>query len=531
MPSPSSVNTSARGRCRGRRRCTGPGSICAHEPPTVRCSVGGGESLGRRRRRQRSVRDLDAGATSARSSPTWCRRSRGRCSAPRSRRGGATPWPPSGPCGDADYGDVFPGQRRLLRRLLLPQRVHPPDPGGADAGAAPRRPWTRSIFSESDAPPYRPAPGDKHAPPPSGAAHGGPHPLRYVLPSSTPTAPWSTPGWPVNLNRPRPPTSSCAGRSTSTGRVFRPLFGPHPHHVPVTIPNGVLTELCTDKLDDPSLSSSCWAASATSTPRPAAGHVAGRPGRAPTWTTFPPPPRHRGVNEWEGSSPTWDTADDLLGSAVDAMRRADPEHEPTGQAARLAAERRAATEAAGPWLKGVARRQFDLALRSATVLSQGRERSKATVIRAIHAFRLAARELARRAVDRGAPDDVRTLLAGDQGRARRLPRRPARLRRRPAGAGRDGGPARDRVPPLRVRRRAARPVDVAVALGDGRGERRHRAPGDRRQPRHRDGAGPASSTTRPTPPPSDRATSSSPPSSTRPGPRCSCPSRRSWSTS
>jgi pyruvate,water dikinase len=48
-----------------------------------------------------------------------------------------------------------------------------------------------------------------------------------------------------------------------------------------------------------------------------------------------------------------------------------------------------------------ARRQFDLALRSSIVFSQGRERSKTTIIRGLHTVRLAERELARRARARG----------------------------------------------------------------------------------------------------------------------------------
>jgi pyruvate,water dikinase len=43
------------------------------------------------------------------------------------------------------------------------------------------------------------------------------------------------------------------------------------------------------------------------------------------------------------------------------------------------------------------------------VFSQGRERSKTTVITALHAFRLASLELARRATTRGAPEDPTSL--------------------------------------------------------------------------------------------------------------------------
>src|SRR5205814_9248601 len=72
---------------------------------------------------------------------------------------------------------------------------------------------------------------------------------------------------------------------------------------------------------------------------------------------------------------------------------------------RLAVEREAATAQARARLRGLARVQFDRALRSAQVFSQGRERSKTTVIRALHGLRLTQLELARRARQRGGPAD------------------------------------------------------------------------------------------------------------------------------
>jgi pyruvate,water dikinase len=53
-----------------------------------------------------------------------------------------------------------------------------------------------------------------------------------------------------------------------------------------------------------------------------------------------------------------------------------------------------------------ARWQFDKALTSGTVFSQGRERSKTTIIRAIHGIRVLQRALATRARDRGGPPDL-----------------------------------------------------------------------------------------------------------------------------
>src|SRR4029077_3452765 len=89
----------------------------------------------------------------------------------------------------------------------------------------------------------------------------------------------------------------------------------------------------------------------------------------------------RGPNEWEGSSPTWGTKPELALAAIDRMRHADESHDPAQQQARLEAERHAATAAARARLKGITRMQFDRALRSAQLFSQGRERSKTTVIR------------------------------------------------------------------------------------------------------------------------------------------------------
>jgi len=117
----------------------------------------------------------------------------------------------------------------------------------------------------------------------------------------------------------------------------------------------------------------------------------------------------RGPNEWEGSSPTWGTKPALALAAVDRMRHADESHDPALQQARLETERRDATASARGRLKGLTRMQFDRALRSAQLFSQGRERSKTTIIRAIHGMRLAELELARRARDRGGPPELADL--------------------------------------------------------------------------------------------------------------------------
>jgi pyruvate,water dikinase len=112
----------------------------------------------------------------------------------------------------------------------------------------------------------------------------------------------------------------------------------------------------------------------------------------------------RGPNEWEGSSETWGTKPELALAAIACMRHAGEANSPQTQQHRLIREREVATDEARGRLGRGARFQFERALRASTVLSQGRERSKTTIVRAIHGVRLAQRELARRARERGGPE-------------------------------------------------------------------------------------------------------------------------------
>ncbi len=109
----------------------------------------------------------------------------------------------------------------------------------------------------------------------------------------------------------------------------------------------------------------------------------------------------RGPNEWDLGSDPWDLRPELALAAIDRMVGADESHEPSSQHARLAAEREDAIAAARSELNIVDRLLFDKAVRATTLYSQARERSKTTVIRAIHSIRLAQRHLANRAAERG----------------------------------------------------------------------------------------------------------------------------------
>ena len=114
----------------------------------------------------------------------------------------------------------------------------------------------------------------------------------------------------------------------------------------------------------------------------------------------------RGPNEWDLGSDPWDFNPAAATAAIDAMRAADDSHDPAHQAVRLAAEREQAIAEIRAELNPIDRFQFDKALAATTLYSQARERSKTTVIKAIHAVRRAQRTLAERAAERGgAPAD------------------------------------------------------------------------------------------------------------------------------
>lgn len=106
----------------------------------------------------------------------------------------------------------------------------------------------------------------------------------------------------------------------------------------------------------------------------------------------------RGPNEWETSSPSWETQPELALSAIDRMRVSPESASPGKQRGRLCADR----ETLGRELIGQlagnpeAQAQFTAALRAATVFLPGRERSKTNVIRLVNEFRLPGYELGRR---------------------------------------------------------------------------------------------------------------------------------------
>ncbi len=108
----------------------------------------------------------------------------------------------------------------------------------------------------------------------------------------------------------------------------------------------------------------------------------------------------RGPNEWDTAFDTWETDPNLALVLIDRLRATDDSHDPAAQGHRLAAEAAAAEADCLARLKRPVRSLFRMALRSARLHSRARERSKTTVVRAIHGSRLRAMELDRRLVER-----------------------------------------------------------------------------------------------------------------------------------
>ncbi|MEM7322715.1 MAG: PEP-utilizing enzyme, partial [Actinomycetota bacterium] len=108
----------------------------------------------------------------------------------------------------------------------------------------------------------------------------------------------------------------------------------------------------------------------------------------------------RGPNEWDTAFDTWETNPTLALTLVDRMRGAEDDHDPRRQQARLAAEAKAAERDALAKISRPVRGMFRRVLAAAKLYSRSRERTKTTVIRAIHGARLQSMELDRRLVER-----------------------------------------------------------------------------------------------------------------------------------
>lgn len=112
----------------------------------------------------------------------------------------------------------------------------------------------------------------------------------------------------------------------------------------------------------------------------------------------------RGPNEWDIGSDPWDYRPEMATAAIDAMRGADEAHAPSTQVARLSTRRDEALAEVRGELNRIDRFQFDKAHRATVLFSQARERSKTTVIKAIHAVRRAQNAMHLSAAANGGTD-------------------------------------------------------------------------------------------------------------------------------
>ena len=286
----------------------------------------------------------------------------------------------------------------------------------------------RLFFGESDAPPYAPQAGDKNI----GASLRVARTLFKTLGTKT------LPDLEDDKTRvaqsiaSTPPLGAASDDELLTKvfafkSEFRRLFGRHIFvSFKATAARGLLAQICDEKLGDASLPNRLLAGIGeveSAAPSFAMWDLS----RLPEGSTqfddafvgFLEEYGCRGPNEWEGSSETWGTKPDLALAAIACMRNATGENSPAFQQERLVAQRERALTDARARLGRAARFQFDKALRASAVLSQGRERSKTTIVKAIHGIRIVERELARRARERGGPDslaDMWLVTEGELGR-------------------------------------------------------------------------------------------------------------------
>ena len=111
----------------------------------------------------------------------------------------------------------------------------------------------------------------------------------------------------------------------------------------------------------------------------------------------------RGPDEWELASETWGTDPGIALAAIERLRRAPADRDPSVAGMRLAAERERVTRDVRQQLARPIRPLFDRFARAARLYAEGRERAKAVFIDDTYPVRRALFELADRTSRRGGP--------------------------------------------------------------------------------------------------------------------------------
>lgn len=120
---------------------------------------------------------------------------------------------------------------------------------------------------------------------------------------------------------------------------------------------------------------------------------------------------HRGPNDWELSSRTWENTPELALVALDRMRVADHDLSPDSRLADDDTRRQEAAATVRPHLNFMDKMNFDKALKASPFWSQAREATRDRAVRINLPAKQVYRELVRRAAERGGnPDPVRVAL-------------------------------------------------------------------------------------------------------------------------
>ncbi|MEM7324603.1 MAG: PEP-utilizing enzyme [Actinomycetota bacterium] len=120
---------------------------------------------------------------------------------------------------------------------------------------------------------------------------------------------------------------------------------------------------------------------------------------------------HRGPNDWELSSRTWENTPELALAAVDSMRRAEHDLSPGTRLGDDEQKRQEAVAVVRPHLNFLDKMNFDKAVKSVKYWSQAREATRDRAVRVTFSTKQVYRELVRRGAQRGGnPDPVKVAL-------------------------------------------------------------------------------------------------------------------------
>lgn len=118
---------------------------------------------------------------------------------------------------------------------------------------------------------------------------------------------------------------------------------------------------------------------------------------------------HRGPNDWEISSRTWENTPELAYAALDVMRRSDQDLDPASRLVDVESKREAAADVVRPHLNFMDKPNFNKAVKAIRHWVRGREGTRDLCIQMHLPTRRVYFELARRAAERGGTQNLRDV--------------------------------------------------------------------------------------------------------------------------